>query len=62
MSETTLEASWHSYPKVWAIGHAGVAELFFDEVHIEEKVLANLCERVPSFGHCDCVAALTKQS
>lgn len=30
--------SWHSYPKVWAIGHAGVAELFYDDVIVQEKI------------------------
>lgn len=30
--------SWHSYPKVWAIGHESVKEIFEDEVHVEEKV------------------------
>lgn len=30
--------SWHSYPKVWNFGHAAITEIFFDEVHIEEKV------------------------
>lgn len=30
--------SWHSYPKVWAIGHGYLTELFFDEVTVEEKV------------------------
>lgn len=30
--------SWHSYSKVWNIGHAQTEELFNDEVIIEEKV------------------------
>lgn len=33
--ETT---SYHSYPKVWALGHRQISELFLDEVQIEEKV------------------------
>lgn len=31
-------SSWTSYPKVWAIGHAGVSELFYDSVIVEEKI------------------------
>jgi hypothetical protein len=31
-------ASWHSYPKVHAMGHAAVKDLFLDEVVVEEKV------------------------
>jgi hypothetical protein len=30
--------SYHSYPKVWALGHAGVKELLFDSVIVEEKL------------------------
>ena len=30
--------SWHSYPKVWNIGHPNVATIFEDEVLIETKV------------------------
>jgi hypothetical protein len=30
--------SWHSYPKVWNLGHPNIAELFADPVIIEEKV------------------------
>jgi len=30
--------SWHSYPKVHAMGHAAVKDLFLDEVVVEEKV------------------------
>lgn len=30
--------SWHSYPKVHAIGHAAVRDLFLDDVTVEEKV------------------------
>lgn len=30
--------SWHSYPKIYALGHAAVKELLFDEVIVEEKV------------------------
>jgi hypothetical protein len=33
-----MNTSWHSYPKVWAIGHAAVAELFYDDVIVQEKV------------------------
>lgn len=31
-------SSWHSYPKVYAIGHGAVAELFLDDIIVEEKV------------------------
>jgi hypothetical protein len=31
-------SSWHSFPKVWSIGHGAVNELFFDPVIVEEKV------------------------
>lgn len=30
--------SWHSYPKVYHLGHAAVADILRDEVAIEEKV------------------------
>jgi len=30
--------SWHSYPKVWAIGHPNVKTIFDDEVLIETKI------------------------
>jgi hypothetical protein len=30
--------SWNSYPKVWNIGHPNIAEIFEDEVLIEEKI------------------------
>jgi hypothetical protein len=33
-----MNTSWHSYPKVWAIGHAAVSELFYDDVVVQEKV------------------------
>ena len=31
-------SSWHSYPKIWNMGHAQVKDLFKDPVLIEEKV------------------------
>lgn len=31
-------SSWHSYPKIYAIGHRQVADLFKDPVIVEEKV------------------------
>lgn len=31
-------SSWHTYPKVWAIGHAAVTELFYDYIIVEEKI------------------------
>lgn len=30
--------SWHSYPKVYALGHRALAELLLDEVLVEEKI------------------------
>jgi len=30
--------SWGSYPKIYALGHAALKELLFDEVTVEEKV------------------------
>ncbi|MCR4307368.1 MAG: RNA ligase family protein, partial [Candidatus Berkelbacteria bacterium] len=30
--------SWHSYPKIYALGHNAVTELLFDPVIVEEKV------------------------
>lgn len=30
--------SWHSYPKVYALGHANLTQLFFDDVIVEEKI------------------------
>jgi hypothetical protein len=30
--------SWHSYPKIFALGHRAISELFFDAVLIEEKI------------------------
>ena len=30
--------SWHSYPKVWNLGHPQISELFEDEVLVEEKI------------------------
>ncbi len=33
-----MTTSWHSYPKIYAIGHASVSQLFEDEVVITEKV------------------------
>ena len=34
----TIASSWHSYPKIWALGHACIKELLLDEVIIEEKI------------------------
>lgn len=35
MSDMT---SWHSYPKVWNLGHAAVKDILADDVVVEEKV------------------------
>jgi hypothetical protein len=32
------ETSWHSYPKVYSLGHSALAELLLDDVIVEEKV------------------------
>jgi hypothetical protein len=31
-------ASWNSYPKVYNMGHAAIADLLLDDVLVEEKV------------------------
>lgn len=31
-------SSWHSYPKIWNLGHAGARDLLFGEVLVEEKI------------------------
>jgi hypothetical protein len=33
-----MNTSYHTYPKVYSLGHAGVKELLFDEVIVEEKL------------------------
>ena len=33
-----MSTSWHSYPKIWALGHRAVRELFDGDVFVEEKV------------------------
>jgi hypothetical protein len=38
MSTEMQETSWHSYPKVWNLGHPGVADLFKEAVVVEEKI------------------------
>lgn len=35
---TLQETSWHSYPKVYSLGHAALAMLLLDDVIVEEKV------------------------
>lgn len=30
--------SWHSYPKVYTLGHAALKEIFLDDVIVEEKI------------------------
>jgi hypothetical protein len=35
---TTGEDSWHSYPKIYALGHAAIKDLFADDVIVQEKV------------------------
>lgn len=30
--------SWHSYPKIFAVGHRGIANIFLDPVMVEEKL------------------------
>jgi len=38
MTDESLTTSWHSYPKVYALGHKAIAELFLDDVLVEEKI------------------------
>jgi hypothetical protein len=33
-----MNTSWHSYPKVWALGHSYLGELLLDPVVVEEKI------------------------
>ena len=33
-----MNTSWHSYPKIWSLGHNAVTELLWDEVIVEEKI------------------------
>ena len=42
-----METSWHSFPSVYAMGHAAVADLLLDPVLVEEKVDGSQF----SFGH-----------
>lgn len=34
----TINTSWHSYPKIWNLGHPSVDKLFEEPVLVEEKV------------------------
>lgn len=34
----SLSDSWHSYPSIYSLGHAALAELFLDDVLVEEKI------------------------
>ena len=36
MSDFTY--SWHTYPKVYAMGHAAIRDLLRDDVVVEEKI------------------------
>ncbi len=31
-------SSWHTYPKIYALGHGAIVELFYDDVIVQEKV------------------------
>lgn len=33
-----MNISWHSYPKVFALGHKAISELFLNDVLVEEKI------------------------
>lgn len=33
-----MGTTWHSYPKIYALGHRAIAELLFDPVLVEEKI------------------------
>ena len=38
MSELEISTSWHSYPKVFALGQSIIAKIFMDPVIVEEKI------------------------
>lgn len=33
-----MNTSWHSYPKIYALGHKAISELLLDDVLVEEKI------------------------
>lgn len=33
-----MNISWHSYPKIFALGHKAISELFLNDVLVEEKI------------------------
>jgi len=33
-----MNTSWHNYPKIFALGHKAISDLFLNEVLIEEKI------------------------
>ncbi|TXH59013.1 MAG: hypothetical protein E6Q97_00960 [Desulfurellales bacterium] len=38
MEDATLTTSWHSYPKLFALGHRSIKDIFLDPVLVEEKL------------------------
>jgi len=38
MEQSDFADSWHSYPKVWNLGHPNIAMLFEEDVTVEEKI------------------------
>lgn len=33
-----MTTSWHSYPKLYAMGHRAIADILLDDVIVQEKV------------------------
>lgn len=44
--ETVISTSWHSYGKIFSLGHAGIKDLLLDPVNVSEKLDGSQC----SFG------------
>ena len=40
-------SSWHSYPKVYALGHSAIKDLLLDSVILEEKIDGCLSGETP---------------
>lgn len=38
MSLESISTSWHSYPKIYSVGHSYLSDFFSDEVLVEEKI------------------------
>lgn len=40
-----LSTSWHSYPKIYTVGHAYLSDFFSDNVLVEEENIVTLASR-----------------